>query len=135
MTPVKTCLVDFLKQSDGAITIEGVLWLPIYALFLVLVVDTSLMFNGKAQAQRTLQDVNRLASSGYYTTEAEVEARAMTLLGHLSDNLTVDATIDSTAGTISAIATMPATDLMAMGAISIFTDIQITVGARHLIES
>ena len=50
-------------------------------------------------------------------------------------NVTVDATIDTTTGTVSAIATMPASDLVALGVMSTFTDIQITVGARHLIES
>ena len=90
MAPVRKNLVNFLKDSSGGATIEGVLWLPIYAVFMVLIVDTSLMFNGKAQAQRTLQDINRLASSGYYLSEEEVEARALTLLSHLSSNVTVD---------------------------------------------
>ena len=135
MNPITKYLVSFLKKSDGAITVEGVLWVPIYAVFMALIVDTSLMFNGKSQAQRTLQDLNRLASSGYYQSEAEIEARALTLLQHISTNVTVDATIDTTTGTVSAIATMPASDLVALGVMSTFTDIQITVGARHLIES
>lgn len=135
MKLVPNTLVKFLKNDDGAITIEGVLWLPFYALFLVMIVDVSLMFNGQAQAQRTIQDINRLASSGYYTTEAEVEERARALLGHLSSNLTVDATIDETTGVISAKATIPASDLMAIGTIPTFTGITVQVGARHLIES
>lgn len=135
MTLVPNQLMKFLKDNDGAITVESVLWLPFYALFLVMIVDVSLMFNGQAQAQRTIQDINRLASSGYYTTEAEVEERARALLGHLSTNLTVDATIDTATGVISAKATMPASDLMAIGTIPTFADITIKVGARHLIES
>lgn len=133
MTPVKTYLVNFLKKSDGAITVEGVLWLPIYAVFMALIVDTSLMFNGKAQAQRTLQDINRLASSGYYRTEEELEARALLMLSHMSENVVVDATFDN--GVVNAIATMPASDLTILGVMSTFTDNRITVGARHLIES
>lgn len=128
-------VVNFLKSTDGAITVEGVLWVPIYVVFMVLIVDTSLMFNGKSQAQRTLQDLNRLASSGYYVSEQEIEDRALVLMRHLSANVTVDATIDTASGTVSAIATMPASDLTALGLMSAFTDIQITVGARHLIES
>ena len=97
-------MIGFLKNEDGAITIESVLWLPIYVLFLVMIVDVSLMFNGQAQARRTLQDINRLASSGYYVSEADVEARARSLLGHLSDELEVDATIDTDLGIITATA-------------------------------
>ena len=128
-------LAKFLTAEDGAISIESVLWLPIYALFLVMIVDVSLMFNGQAQAQRTLQDINRLASSGYYRTEADVEARALSLLGHLSDEITVDATIDAELGVITAVATMPARDLMVIGSLPDFADIRITVGAWHMIES
>jgi Flp pilus assembly protein TadG len=128
-------MVEFLRDENGAITIESVLWLPIYALFLVMIVDVSLLFNGQAQAQRTLQDINRLASSGYYVSEADVEARARSLLGHLSDQLTVDATIDTNLGVITATASMPASDLMAIGTLPKFADIRITVGAWHMIES
>lgn len=133
MKRVTKNLVNFIKESDGAITVEGVLWVPIYAVFMALIVDTSLMFNGKAQAQRTLQDINRLASSGYYRTEEELEERAAVLLSHISDNVTVDARFDN--DVINAVATMPASDLTILGVMSTFTNNQITVGARHLIES
>jgi Flp pilus assembly protein TadG len=134
MAPVTRTLSRFLKASDGAITMEGVLWVPVYAFFLTFIVDTSLMFNGQAQAQRVIQDLNRLASYGYYRTEAEVEARGQIVLAHLSSRATVDATIDTTTGTISTTATMPAADLMAVGLIAKFTNIQVTVGAQHMIE-
>ena len=126
---------NFFEATDGAINVESVLWLPVYTFFLVIIVDVSLMFNSQAQAQRILHDINRLASSGYYESEEEVETRANALLSHLSTNITVDATIDVDAGTISAVASMPATDLMAIGTIPGFSEINVTVAAWHLIES
>ena len=73
----------------------------IIRLFLTLIVDTSLMFNGQSQAQRVIQDVNRLASYGYYRDETEVEDRGRAVLAHLSTTATVEATIDTTNGTIT----------------------------------
>ncbi|WP_413720357.1 TadE/TadG family type IV pilus assembly protein [Silicimonas sp. MF1-12-2] len=125
----------FFGDDEGAVTVEGVLWLPVYAFFLTLIVDASLMFNGQAQAQRAIQDLNRLASSGFYVTEEEVEERGEAVLSHLSANAEVDATIDTTNGLISTVATIPAADIMAVGLISKFTSIRVTVSAQHVIES
>lgn len=135
MKQIWSRLAGFLEDNDGAINVEGVLWMPVYTFFIVMIVDVSLMLNGQAQAQRILQDVNRLASSGYYVSEQEVETRAGALLAHLSPNLSVEATIDSSTGVISAIASMPATDLMAIGSIPKFAQFNVTVGAWHMIES
>ena len=125
----------FLCNDEGAVTVEGVLWLPVYAFFLTLIVDTSLMFNGQAQAQRAIQDLNRLASSGFFVSEEEVEERGAAVLSHLSANAVVEATIDTTTGVISTVATLPAADIMAVGLISKFTRLSVTVSAQHVIES
>ena len=124
----------FFRSDEGAVTVEGVLWLPIYGFFFALIADTSLMLNGQAQAQRAIQDLNRLASSGFYVTEQEVENRGKAVLAHLSANATVEATIDMTNGTISTVAVLPAGDLMAVGLITKFSAIQVTVTAQHSIE-
>lgn len=133
-TKVHNTLTAFSKNCHGDISLEGVLWLPVYLFFLALLVDTSLMFHGRAQAQHIIQDMNRLASSGYYRQETEVENRAMAILSHLSPRVVVDATIDPTAKTITTIATIPASDLMAIGLISKFADIRVNVVARQVIE-
>lgn len=133
--PVLRRVAAFLRNETGAVTVEGVLWLPVYGFFVVLIADTSLMFNGQAQAQRAIQDLNRLASSGFYLTEQEVEDRGEAVLSHLSANVNVDATIDTTNNMISTVATIPAADLMALGLITSFMNITVTVSAQHAIES
>lgn len=127
-------LSAWLRCEKGAVTVEGVLWVPVYGLFFTLIVDTSLMFNGQSQAQRVIQDVNRLASYGYYREETEVEERGRAVLAHLSTNATVETTIDSANGTITTFASIPAADLMAIGLIAKFADVNVTVGSAHAIE-
>ena len=124
----------FFRSDEGAVTVEGVLWLPIYGFFFALIADTSLMLNGQAQAQRAIQDLNRLASSGFYVTEQEVENRGKAVAAHLRANATVEATSDMTNGRISTVAVLPAGDLMAVGLITKFSAIQVTVTAQHSIE-
>ncbi len=135
MKPIRKTLTRFLTETSGSITIESILWLPFYALFIIMIINVSLMFNGRAQVQRTLQDINRLASSGYYVSEEEVEARIRSLLGHISSNLEIEATIDSDLGVITAVASLPVNDLTVIGSIPEFANFDVTVGAWHLIES
>ena len=135
MQTIRKSLHRFLTDDDGSITIESVLWMPFYLLFIVMIIDVSLMFNGRTQVQRTLQDINRLASSGYYTSEEEVETRIKALLGHISSNLEVDATIDTDLGVITAVASLPVADLMVIGTMPKFAEFDVTVGAWHMIES
>ncbi len=135
MKPIRKILNRFLTETSGSITIESILWLPFYALFIIMIINVSLMFNGRAQVQRTLQDINRLASSGYYVSEEEVEARIRSLLSHISSNLEIEATIDSDLGVITAVASLPVNDLTVIGSIPEFANFDVTVGAWHLIES
>lgn len=128
-------LRSLVFREDGAITVEGVLWLPAYIFFFAFIVDVSLMFNSKTQVQRVLQDVNRLASSGFFLTEEEVEARVIASLVHLTDGAIVETTIDTTTHLVTTTATVPAEDLMAIGLVAKFTDLDLNFRAQHLVES
>ncbi len=135
LKPVIDMWASFRQSESGSLTVEGVMWLPIYAVFIALIADVSLMFNSQTQVQRTVQDMNRLASSGFYLTEQEIEARVTAALSHLSANVTVDAQIDTTTNLIVTTASLPAKDVMAVGLIGIFGNLQLSAGAQHLIES
>ena len=129
---------SFFRQDAGAVSVEGVLWVPIYGVFFALLVDVSLMFNGQSQARRIVQDVNRLASTGYLGDEpAEIElaseARALASLSHLSAAAEVETTVID--NVVSIVATIPGADLQATGFLSILSDIQVVVSAHHLVES
>lgn len=128
-------LVKYIEDEDGALTVESVLWIPLYAFFFAFIVDVSLMFNGQTQVQRILQDVNRLASSGFLITEVEIEERVAASLSHLSSEATVDATIDPDTNLVTTIASLPARDLMATGIVAKFTNLTLNFSAQHVVES
>lgn len=126
-------IAAFLRREGGALTLEGVLWVPVYLVFFALIADTSLIFNGQSQMQRVLQDVNRLASSGYIANTTDAKDRIKASLTHLSPNVVVSTTLSN--GIIVSTATIPATDLMAIGLVTAFKNLKITVTAQHLVES
>lgn len=126
---------DFVTRQDGAITVESVLWLPVYAFFFAFIVDVSLLFNSQTQVQRVLQDVNRLASTGFLITEEEVEERVMSGIGHLTTGATVTTTIDINTNLVTTTALVPASDLMAIGIVSKFADLELNFTAQHVVES
>ena len=128
-------LRSVLSREDGAITVEGVLWIPAYIFFFAFIVDVSLMFNSKTQVQRVLQDVNRLASSGFFVTEEEIEDRVVASLVHLTDDVTVEATIDEDNNLVTTVASVPAEDLMAIGLVAKFASLELNFIAQHLVES
>ncbi|MDA9865093.1 pilus assembly protein [bacterium] len=125
----------FSTVEDGAITVESILWVPVYAFFFAFIVDVSLLFHSQTQVQRVLQDVNRLASTGFLVTEAEVEDRVRASLNHMTTSATVESTIDSATNLITTTATVPAGDLMAVGIVSKFTNLDLNFTAQHVVES
>ncbi len=140
IAPLGRRLRYLLLKESGAVTVEGVLWVPIYGVFFALLVDVSLMFNGQSQARRIIQDVNRLASTGYLgdmdepaLIERAAEDRATASLSHLSSAAEVEATIVD--NVVSIVATIPGSDLQATGFLSFFSDIEVVVSAYHLVES
>lgn len=125
----------FFVKEDGGITVEGVLWIPVYVFFFGFIADVSLMFNSQTQVQRALQDVNRLASSGFLVTEEEVEDRIQAVIGHLTTRATVDTTFDTANGVVTTTATVPASDLMAIGLVSTFASFDLNFSSQHVVES
>jgi|GEM_PF-3380636 len=131
----RTICQRFVGDDFGGISVESALWAPIYAVFFALIADVSLALNGKSQAQRVIQDVNRLASYGYIVEEDGVETRAESAMAHISANAQVDTTIDDTNNIITTVATFPAEDVMPLGLLTAFTNLEITVVAFHVLES
>lgn len=125
---------QFLKNEHGGLTVEGVLWMPIYVFFLAFIADVSSMLNGQAQAQRIVQDANRLASSGFFQTEEEVEANITMRLSHLTSRAVVDAEWDDVNKTVTTLVAFPAIDVMAARMIIPFSHINVTASAVHRIE-
>ena len=140
IAPLGRRLRYLLLKETGAVTVEGVLWVPIYGVFFALIVDVSLMFNGQSQMRRIVQDVNRLASNGYLArTPAEIEVasetRALASLQHLSSNAVVETIVDDDLKIVTTVATIPSSDLQATGILAVFGGMNIVVTAYHVMES
>lgn len=124
--------VPRIGSEDGSITIEAVLWLPLYLMFFALVADVSLLFHAQAKATRIAQDINRLAVIGYLENESEMKDRADAQIQAFSPSGFAQVTMASHA--VSTTVTMPTNDLVAVGWFSALTGENIVVQAVHLME-
>lgn len=122
----------FLKNEEGSLTVESVLWIPFFFVFLGLIADVSLIFNGRAQAYRVVHDMNRQVSSGYLDDKDELIAKTLVGLRNIAPNATVDAVITDEA--IVTTAHLPASDLDAVGFIARISNIDVVVTTKHLRE-
>lgn len=121
-----------VRDESGSATVETVLWLPVFVMFLSLVVDVSLIFGSQSLAFKTVQDENRRFAVGTTTTMAELETRLTDRLAVYSPNATVTATIAD--GVVATNVTMPARDLSFSGFFDPLNALQITVYSEHLLE-
>lgn len=121
------------KAEDGSSTIEALTWIPIFVFFLVLVLDTSFIFFGKAQALRFIQDGNRALSVGALADVGEAELLIKESISHYAPSATVQ-TVIVDGKVISTTMSIPVTDLMIVGSIPVFDDVIINITAQHFLE-
>ena len=131
--PIRAFLSRFQISEEGGISVESVIWMPIYMLFFALIVDVSMMFHNQTKAMRIVQDANRLASYQYYTTAGEVEANVKSRMVNISDNATVTTTLGSDA--VATVVSFPVRDVAIIGFVGTFMNTDITVSSMHLVES
>ena len=122
----------FLRREDGAVTVEAVLWLPIFIALFAMIVDVTMIMFGQAQALRVVQDANRLVSVGVLKSEEATRTFIQDRLSGLSANIDVQTGV--TQGIITTNVTLPSRDLVASGLLNMFTTIPIVVAAQHRAE-
>ena len=123
---------QFVKDERGSATIETLIWVPMFVYLLVLITDVSLIFYGKAQALRIIQDGNRALSVRHLNNTDEAEAYVLAQLATYTGAATVNTSIAD--GMITTVAVMPASDLMAIGSIPGFSDNTLNITAQHFLE-
>lgn len=131
---VQKRLWRFGECEDGSASIESLFWIPVFVYFLVLVLDVSFIFFGKAQVLQAVQDGNRALSIGVLRTEGETEDFVRTSLLNYSRHAVIDSRIDLATGVVTTDVTIPATDLMAVGSLPIFRNSMIPISAQHFLE-
>ena len=122
----------FRRDQDGSASIESLLFIPLFVLILVFILDVSMIFYGKAQALRIVQDGNRALSVGVFTETTDAENFISTAFGAYSPSAVINTSI--TDGIITTTAVFPARDLMVVGSIPVFANTQVSVTAQHFLE-
>jgi Flp pilus assembly protein TadG len=122
----------FIKDEDGVATVESLLWMPVFFFLFILITDASFIFFGKAQTLRIIQDGNRAYSVSRFETDAEASAYIQGRIREFSPQATVQTTV--TNGIIQTRATLPASDLMAVGSIPAFVSSELSVTSQQFME-
>ena len=126
------CIRRFLSAQTGSVTIEMVLWTPIFLLLFGLLADTSLIFGRQAEVLRILQDANRSLAVGHFKTVAAAKNYVTGEVRRISPRSTV--TIKIVTGIISSSVSMPATDLTATGLLRSMSGLTVSVTASQMSE-
>lgn len=129
---IKARLAHLARSDSGAITVEAIMWLPFYLVFIALIADVSMLFHQQAKAQRIAQDLNRLWVLTYPEDEAELQLRADTIVKSIAPTATV--TIVHKTDSIQTFVSMPTADLLPIGLLSVFKSFDIGASAAHLRE-
>lgn len=69
---MKKLLNRFRKDTDGSVTLETLMWIPVYFVLSGLVVDATSIALTQARMQAAVSDAARLVAVGYYTNEQGV---------------------------------------------------------------
>lgn len=123
---------QFARREDGAVTVEAVLWLPVFIAFFALLVDATMIMSGQAQALRVVQDLNRGISIGMIRNDEEIDGFIERYMPRLSDVVVVDSNVDH--GIITTNMTIPSRYLVASGVLNVFSNFDVRVGAQHRAE-
>ncbi len=120
-------------DEDGSFTIESVVWMPIFAILIAVIMNVSMVFFGESQMLRVVQDANRAFSLGRFEDELETETYILSRLDYMDADFTVNTTLNN--GIISTVLRAPATDLMPLNLMtSAFKSVDIAVSAQQIVE-
>ena len=123
----------FFTDEDGSFTIESVVWMPIFAILIAVIMNVSLVFFSESQMMRVVQDANRAFSLGRFENELETETYILAQLDHMDANFVVETTISG--GVITTQVSAPAADLMPLNLMtSAFDSVDVSVFAQQLVE-
>ena len=123
---------EFATNESGSLTIEAVLWLPVFFFFFAMLADASMIFNGQSLAMRAVQDENRRMATGLTASTTELESRLLARLAPISPNAAVDSTVAD--GVVTTLVTMPASDLDVAGLVGSFESVNVSIRTVHLLE-
>ena len=122
----------FVKDETGSVTIEFVLWVPVFVLILAITVDASILFLTQANLWSIARDTTRQMAAGQYPTNASAETAASDRMASWGDNATVTASRDS--DFVKLTMTVPIADVSPFNIVGSFTSGNIAIALEQHIE-
>ncbi len=132
MSKPKKHVGAFAREEKGSATVETVIWIPIFVWFLALIVNVSMVVFEKNQAYRVVQNANRILSTGYMQTTAEVEDFIRDKLAQIAPNASVQTTIEN--GVVTSNVSYQVSDMLMPAILMELADIGITISSQHFLE-
>lgn len=135
---VSAALRRFCRCEDGSYTLEAVIWMPIFAILLAIIMNLSMMFFHESQMMRISQDAVRSFSLGRIT-EVEAEQYIIDRLAYIGANeMEIDIRLigdPTTPIAAEALVSVVAAELMPFDLMSFpFQTINVGVVTQYLIE-
>ena len=119
----------FALSDAGSVSVEFVIWLPVFFVVFMLIVDAAMLFGGQAFITRVIQDANRSISIGYIRDMNVAEQRVLDAIAQLAPNATAESSI--TGDVITTTVTLPFSDLASAGPLSLLTTGTMRISAQH----
>lgn len=128
----------FAADERGSVTVESLLWLPVFFAFLGLAVDGSVIFSNRSLVLRTIQDANRGLAIGRFDNEAQTmqfirDNLPVCSLGVCPPDVSVATSVSPT-GVITSRVEIPSDRIDALGLFGLLTGIRVGIEAEHLRE-
>jgi Flp pilus assembly protein TadG len=121
----------FMKADEGSVTIEFVLWLPLFALLLLLAADATLAFMRQSQMWQVSRETARVVSR-YGMDEETAEAFAASAAGMGAATPDVDVTLADSFVTVDMAAPLRA--MAPFGILRFVGGEEISVRVTHAME-
>lgn len=125
-------MAGFLRAENGSITVETVIWLPLFLALMSAIVDISMVFHRESTMLRVIQDANRAYSVGRIASSDAVERSVLAAVTPYAENASVSTTMID--GVISTRLQVPTSDLMPIYTLPAFSDRWVVVETQQFAE-
>jgi Flp pilus assembly protein TadG len=123
----------FARDEEGAVTVEAVLWIPLFFFLLILITNSALAFYARGEAFRIVQNGNRAYSAHTLASKEAVEAWIEGAFTRTQNDDAVT-TISADKTIVTTQLTFPIRDVIAFNSLSLPISWTLTVRSQHYVE-
>jgi Flp pilus assembly protein TadG len=119
----------FFRDVSGSMTVEAVIWLPIFTVCIALIIDIASIYKNKSEVAALIQTANRAYSTGEFMNETELANFVRASLVQVSASPTVNVTLAADEFTTRVV--LNTSDLMPIGVLIVLKDRPVNVSYSH----